>query len=47
MEIVIGLLCVIGGLAIYFGVVCHLMVPLSRKIPTGKDYRATLAHTKK
>lgn len=47
MIVVILLLCVVGGLAIYFGIVRPLAVPLSSRIPTGREYRATLTHTRR
>lgn len=34
--------CVVGGVALYFLIVRPFFVPLTKRIPTGKSYRATL-----
>lgn len=47
MIAVILLLCVVGGLAIYRWVVRPFIVPLSSRIATGREYRATLIHTRR
>lgn len=42
MVAVLFLVCVVVGLALYFGVVRPFVVPLTQRIPTGRAYRATL-----
>ncbi len=41
------LVCIAAGVALYFGIVRPLVVPLSWRIPTGSAYRATLTHTRR
>lgn len=36
------ILCCVGGLALYFGVVRPFFIPLSWRIPTGAAYRPLL-----
>jgi len=36
------LACAVGGVALYFLIVRPFFVPLTKRIPTGKSYRATL-----
>lgn len=45
MNWVILLLCVPAAIGIYVLIVRPLLVPLSGRIPTGKEYRASLSHT--
>lgn len=42
MEILILLVCVPVGMLIYFCIVRPLLIPLTQRIPTGREYRATL-----
>lgn len=42
MDAALFLLCIVGGVAIYFGLVRPFLIPLSWRIPTGKAYRASL-----
>lgn len=46
MILVILLLCVVTGIGIYVLIVRPLVMPLSGRIPTGREYRATLTHTR-
>ncbi len=43
MEILILLVCVPVGMLIYFCIVRPLLIPLTQRIPTGREYRATLS----
>lgn len=42
MEVLIVLFCVPIAIGIYRVIVKPFITPLSRRIPTGKEYRATL-----
>lgn len=42
MEWLIFLICVPIALLIYFGIVRPLIIPLTHRIPTGREYRPTL-----
>lgn len=42
MEWLIVLICVPLALIIYFGIIRPMLIPLTRRIPTGREYRATL-----
>lgn len=44
MIAVILLLCVVAAVGIYV-LIRPLIVPLSSRVPTGREYRATLSHT--
>lgn len=44
MTFVILALCIVAGLAIYWWIVRPIMVPLSARIPTGREYKASLTH---
>lgn len=39
--------CVLGGLLIYVVLVRPFVVPLTKRIPTGKCYRATLTGSRR
>lgn len=39
--------CVLAGLLIYFVLVRPFVVPLTRRIPTGRQYRATLTGSRR
>lgn len=42
MSAIVLLLCVPAGLALYFLVVRPFVIPLERRIPSGRAYRPTL-----
>lgn len=42
MEFVIFGCCVVIGLGIYYAIVKPLLIPLTSRIPTGREYRASL-----
>lgn len=44
---IILLLCVPVAIAIYALIVRPFIVPLSSRIPSGKEYRASLSHTRR
>jgi len=37
--VLLFLLCCLAGLGLYFGLVRPFLIPLSRRIPTGRAYR--------
>lgn len=43
MLFVILLACSVAGVALYLLIVRPLLVPLTSRIPTGRQYRATLS----
>lgn len=43
MRVLILLTCVPIGIAIYFVIVRPLIIPLTHRIPTGREYRPTLS----
>ena len=47
MMILLLLGCVAGGIAIYHVIVRPFMIPLTKRIPNGREYRASLGVPRK
>lgn len=43
MVIIILIGCAVAGVGIYFAIVKPLLVPLTSRIPTGREYRPTFS----
>lgn len=43
---IVLLICIPAGLAIYFGIVRPLLIPIEWRIPTGKAYRPSFRTAK-